>query len=419
MRPSAWLRVGAVAVAVIGVLAVGGVIAYRVLAPAETVTVATTAYPAAPAAQPGVIGSLPAAPLIVDGRLRIYAAPRQVRADGPVDARTQRTPYWSYRRWPQELLGVVAAGTTVVGRWSDGDVVALDARSGKVTWRAAGKPPEKSGYAGGSTGAETVYVPEGLHTAGGSVLVRDAAHLRALDIATGRELWRTAMAECRKGGFTAAGGRYVTTDTCAGSPAVEFYDVATGDQRGRWTPPSAGSRLEVEPLGCAPAQSACTALRTVDAAGSRGWLLGELDATGRTPVTAAPALDPPGALLAGDVGVAYAAGDMVARSLRGGAEVWRWRGVGHSELLASQSGAVHVLTEKRDLVTLDPATGREKSRFLLAYGREGVDWEPGLVRTGEGFVAVERLVKVEKTEADEADEADEYFGALPVILART
>lgn len=407
---------GAVAVAATGVIAVGGVVAYRVLAPAETVTVATTAYPAAPAAQPGVIGSLPAAPLIVDGRLRIYATTRQVRADGPVDARTQRTPYWSYRRWPQELLGVVAAGTTVVGRWSDGDVVALDARTGKVTWRAAGKPPEKSGYKGGSTGAETVYEPEGLYTAGGRVLVRDAAVLRALDIATGRELWRTPMADCREGGFTTAGGRFVTTDACGRSPGVEFYDVATGRLQFRWDPKSAGPALEVEPLSCAPAQSDCTAMRTVDAIGSRGWLLGDPDAAGKTPVTAAPALDPPGAVMAGDVGVTYVGGDMVARALRDGTEVWRWRGDGSAELLGAQSGSVHVLTENCDLVTLDPATGREKSRLLLAYGREGIDWQPGLVRAGDGFVAVERLVKADNADADETDE---YFGALPVILART
>jgi outer membrane protein assembly factor BamB len=107
---------------------------------------------------------------------------------------------------------------------------------------------------------------------------------------------------------------------------------------------------------------------------------------------------------------------MVARSLRDGAEVWRWRGDGTSEVLGAQSGSVHLLTENCDLVTLDPATGREKSRFRLAYAREGIDWQPGLVQAGEGFIAVERLVKTKKADADEADE---YFGALPVILART
>lgn len=416
IRPSTWFRVGAVAVAVAGVVAVGGLIAYRVLAPAETVTVATTAYPAAPAARPGVIGSLPAAPLIVDGRLRIYAATRQVRADGPVDARTQRTPYWSYRRWPEELLGVVAAGTTVIGRWSDGDVVALDARTGKVIWRTAGKPPQKSGYEGGSTGAETVYEPDGLYTSGSTVLVRDAAQLRALDVATGREQWHRAMAQCRQGGFTTAGHHFVTTDACGGAAAVEFYDVATGQPRGRWAPPATGSTLKVEPLGCAPAHSGCTAMRTLDTTGSRGWLMGETDGAGEVTLTAVPALDPPGALIAGEIGVSHVGGDVVGRSLRDGTEIWRWRGDGTSELLGTQSGSVHLLTENCDLVTLDPTSGREKSRFLLAYGREGVDWQPGLVRAGDGFVAVERLVKPEN---GDADEADEYFGALPVILART
>ncbi|BCB80298.1 hypothetical protein Pflav_067080 [Phytohabitans flavus] len=264
-----------------------------------------------------------------------------------------------------------------------------------------------------------MYEPEGLYTSGGTVLVRDAAQLRALEIATGRELWQIPMADCREGGFTTAGGQFVTTDACGGAPAVEFYDVATGQLRGRWAPSAAVVTLKVEPLACAPAQSACTALRTVDETGSRGWLLGEPDGDGKTPVTAARALDPPGSVLAGEVGVTYVGGDMVARKLRDGAEVWRWRGDGSSQLLGAQSGSVHVLTENCDLVTLDPATGREKSRFLLAYLREGIDWEPGLVRAGDGFVAVERLVKPENGEADEADGADEYFGALPVILART
>ncbi|WP_345541805.1 PQQ-binding-like beta-propeller repeat protein [Phytohabitans rumicis] len=389
-------------------------IAYRVLAPAETVTVATTAYPAAPAAQPGVIGSLPAAPLIVDGRLRLYATTRQVRADGPVDARTQRTPYWSYRRWPEELLGVVAVGTTVVSRWSDGELVALDARTGKVVWRAKGKPTAKAGYDGGSTGAETLYAPVGLYTAGPKVIVRDAGFLRALDAVTGQEAWRTALPGCRTGGFTTAGGQYVATDTCGGTPALEFYDLATGQRTGRWEPPDAGRSLIVEPLGCATAHSACTALRTTGGGGSKGWLTPE--AAGGQPV-AAPALDLPAAAVAGEVGVAVQGGAAVARALRTGAEIWRWRGDGTAEVLAVQPGAVHLLTNAREIVTLDPSNGAEKSRFVLAYGRERVNWVPGQVRAGDGFVAVERLIEPVPDETDDAEET--YFGALPVILART
>lgn len=405
----------AVAVAVAAVVAASGAIAYRVLAPAETITVATAPYPEAPDAQPGVIGSLPVAPLIVDGRLRVYAATRQIRADGPVDARTQRTPYWAYRRWPQELLGVVAAGTRVIGRWSDGDVVALDARTGKVAWRATGEAPEGAGYEGGSTGAETVYEPEGMYTSGGTLLVRDPTRLRAFEVATGRELWQRDMGRCHRDGFTTAGGRFVTVDTCAGPPALAFHDAATGQPRDRWAPPAAGSALDVEPLGCASPRSACTAVRTVDATGSRGWLLGDPEGSGGTPVSPAPALDPPGSLVAGEVGVSHDGGDVVGRSLRDGAEVWRWRSGTTSELLGAQSGSVHLLTENCDLVTLDPSSGSEKSRFLLAYGREGTKWQPGLVRVSDGFVAVERLAD---SGGSDANEADEYFGTLPVILAR-
>jgi outer membrane protein assembly factor BamB len=414
MGTAGWPRLAAVCAAVASAVALGGVIAYRVLAPAETVTVATTSYPAAPAAAPGVIGSLPAAPLIVDGRLRLYATTRQVRADGPVDARTQRTPYWSYRRWPEELIGVVAVGTTVVSRWSDGELVALDARTGRVVWRSKGKPAGKAGYDGGSTGAETVYVPQGLYTAGPMVIVRDAGFLRALDVSTGQEAWRTAIADCRTGGFTTAAGQFVTTDTCANPPAVEFYDLGTGQRAARWEPPGAGRSLKVAPLGCAPANSACTALRTTGDGGSKGWLAPE--AAAGQPV-AAPALDPPDSAVVDEVGVVVQGGEAVARAVRTGAELWRWRGSGTAEVLAVQPGAVHLLTSAREIVTLDPATGAEKSRFVLAYGRERIDWVPGQVRAGDGFVAVERLMKPVPDETDDAEEA--YFSTLPVILART
>ncbi|WP_309246285.1 hypothetical protein [Verrucosispora sioxanthis] len=100
---------------------------------------------------PGVTGRLPVAPLIVDGRLRVYAAPRQVYADQPVDSRSRRTPYWSFRRWPASLDAVVASGTTVVSRWSDGQLVAIDARTGRVAWRAAGPEPAAERVARRST----------------------------------------------------------------------------------------------------------------------------------------------------------------------------------------------------------------------------------------------------------------------------
>lgn len=405
MRNASWLRAGAVAAGILAVLAAGGAVAYRVLAPAETITEAAGAYPAAPAAEPGVIASLPAAPLIVDGRLRVYAATRQVRADGPVDARTQRTPYWSYRRWPQQLLGVVAAGSTVVSRWSDGDVVALDARTGRVAWRSAGRAAGGTEYGGGSTGARAVYAPEGLLLGGGAVLVRDAGQVRALDLASGRELWRAPLRDCQVDGFTTAGGRFAVTDTCAAEPGVDFYDLSSGRRTASWRPPQAGPAVRVEPLGCAPALSGCAAIRTSGAGGSKGWLV-----DGPQPV-AAPALDPPESSVVGDVAVDMLDGAAVARSLRTGAEAWRWRpDAGTAELLAVQPGAVHLLTGDRQLVTLDPATGTERSRFVLAYGRERTNWVPGHAQATDGFVVVERLIG--------SGDGDDYFSVSPVLLAR-
>ncbi len=148
-------------VAAVVVAAATGIIAYRVLAPAEVVTAARADYPAPRAPEPGVVGRLPVAPLIVDGRLRVYAAQRQVYADQPVDGEHRRTPYWSYRRWPATLDAVVASGTTVVSRWSDGKLVALDARTGQVAWRADGPEPDRE-QAARRTGVTTVWQPRGL-----------------------------------------------------------------------------------------------------------------------------------------------------------------------------------------------------------------------------------------------------------------
>lgn len=405
------MRKSLVAAAVVGAVAASGAIGYRVLAPAETLTPASGAYPAPSAHTPGVIGSIGAAPLVVDGRLRVYATTRQVRADGPVDARTQRTPYWSYRRWPEQLLGVVAAGGAVVSRWSDGELVALDARTGRVAWRLADGPPADAGYDGGSTGARTVYEPEGLHTGpAGRVLVREPGRLRAIDAATGREVWRTSLQDCLVDGFATRDGWYAATDTCTSPWALTLYDPASG--RGtRWVPPDAGAEPAVEPVGCGTARSDCAGMRTGGNGVARGWVFESAQ-----PV-ATPALDTTDSSVTGDVVVAARDGVVIGQS-RGGTEMWRWRvetsntnNTNSAELLATQPGAVHLLTEDRQLVTLDPATGHERSRFVLAYGRERTKWVLGHVAARDGYVVVERMAAPAGS--------DDYFSVTPVILART
>ncbi|PWU58825.1 pyrrolo-quinoline quinone, partial [Micromonospora globispora] len=250
--------------AVVAVLAVGAaaLVVYRVLAPAEVRTVARAGYP--PVATPplGVIGRLPVAPLIVDGRLRVYAGTRQVYADQPVDDRHRVTPFWSYRRWPAKLDGVLASGTTVVSRWSDGTLVALDARTGRVAWRADGPEPGPVPKPR-RTGAATVWDPRGLHLArtpnGRTVLVTSGERQAGgYDLTDGRQLWRADLpGGCRTDVATTATGELVTVDACTGPATVEFRDAATGSVRSRWRPPGGPDALVVTPVGCLGPRSEC------------------------------------------------------------------------------------------------------------------------------------------------------------------
>ncbi|MGI5524301.1 PQQ-binding-like beta-propeller repeat protein [Micromonospora sp. CA-259024] len=406
--------------AVVALLATAAVaiIVHRVLAPAEVSTVARADYPAPARPAAGVIGRLPVAPLIVDSRLRVYAAHRQVYADRPVDGRHRTSPYWSYRRWPAELVGVVASGTTVVSRWSDGQLVALDAPTGRVLWRTDGPVPAESGAVVRRTGAATVWDPRGLHLTdlpdGRVVLVVTGdAQARGVELSGGRELWRVDLpGRCRSDVGTTASGQLIGLDTCAGPATVEFRDAATGAVRERWRPPGGSDELLVTPLGCRTGRSDCPALRTAGPgdAGGRGWLLG----TGE-PV-AAPALDPAGAMLVGEQAVVVLDGVVVGRSARTGTELWRSAHLGTVRVLAGQPGRVHLLTEANDLVTLDPVSGRQLSRFSLNVGSDGTGWAPGAVAAEGGYLAVERLR--EPVDPD-GDDRRYYLTAEAVILAAT
>ncbi|MEU8328318.1 PQQ-binding-like beta-propeller repeat protein [Micromonospora sp. NPDC048839] len=408
----------AMAVAALLATVAVAVIVHRVLAPAEVSTVAQADYPQAARPAAGVVGRLPVAPLIVDGRLRVYAAHRQVYADRPVDGRHRTTPYWSYRRWPAELTGVVASGRTVVSRWSDGQLVALDAPTGRVLWRADGPEPAESDAVVRRTGAAIVWDPRGLHLADLAdgrtvVVVSGDAEARGVEVSGGRQLWRVVLpGRCRSDVGTTVGGQLIGLDRCAGPATVEFRDAATGAVRERWRPPGGSDELVVTPLGCRTGRSDCPALRTAgpgDAAG-RGWLVGVGE-----PI-AAPALDPAGATVVGEQAVVVLDGVVVGRSARTGAELWRSADLGAARVLAAQPGRVHLLTDANELVTLDPATGGRLSRFSLNVGRDGTGWVPGAVGAVGGYVAVERL---RRPVDPAADDRRYYLTAEAVILAAT
>ncbi len=353
---------------VVGVVALlaTAVIGYRVLRPAETVDQAKSAFPAAaPVAEQHVYGTLLKAPIVVDGRIRVYAAPRQVYADDPVDIKSSMSPFWSYRRWPAQLLGVVAVGTTVVSQWSDGELVGLDAIRGRVAWRATLPVASGLSFTGRRTGASTVYHPRFLFTSGDTVVVLGSPDAAGYDAATGRRLWRTAMSGCRDS-FTGPG-----VFVCSGQSIV---DSRTGT-------PVHWDVADPAPLGCPVGNSDCAGVR----GSGQAWL-----------IAAGGALTPaPGAAAAGSwlVGTSLVVGSTsdggVAARRPDNSPLWTWR-AGPARIIAVEPGGIHLLTKDRQLVTLDPADGLELSRFPLVVESSG-PFDLGEVYAAHRFLFFERL----------------------------
>jgi hypothetical protein len=419
------------------VLAVVGVIGYRVLAPTDMLSSAQTPYPITQAATSGISSELARTPLIVDDRLRVYAAKRQVWADTPLSARTETTPFWSLRRWPAQVVGVVTVGRSVVSKWSDGDLIAIDVRTGQVSWRIR-SPVGSTAYGGRRTGAATVYTPPDLYTGrtpdGRDVVVSAGRYtVMAFDAASGAALWSVdASASCRTGGFTGP-GFYATIDTCARPvPLLRRYELAGGGSLPDWRPPGAGPGWRIEPVGCLIGRSQCAAGRTFEGAGARqGWLfpaaVGELTA-GKVEageIAESPALAPQTSWLAGERVVGGPPGsplevrELTAQPPRGGAPLWTWRAPPGSvdtspvRIVAAEPEAIYLISEERTLIVLDPQTGLELARTPLErFGARPQEWVAGFVHARDRYVVVERLRNVPAP-----DPESQYLSFRPVLIA--
>jgi outer membrane protein assembly factor BamB len=385
-----------IAVVAVVALAVTGVVGYRVLRPGELVDRAKSAYPIqAPAAQPKVYGTLLAAPIVVDGRLRVYAGKREVYADLPVNVKSSVSRYWSYRRWPAQVQGVVAVGTTVVSLWSDGTVVGMDATRGAVAWRATLPSPDPTGFTGRRTGAATVYQPTNLFTAGQVVIAVGSATVDGYDVATGRRLWEVPRPRCHDD-FTAP-GTFVTVDTCGTAPHATVLDARTGTPRTGWP------QAAFVPLGCAVGRSECSGV----IAGGQGWTVGQDGAL--TPARALAGAGT-GVWLVGGVVVRQGAdGTVEGVSATDGSPQWT---TDAGTVVAVEPGAVHLVTAgHRDVVTLDPATGRLLSQFPLLV-KDATVFDLGRVYASDRYLFMERAKP--GANADQPDGA--YFYPSPNVV---
>ena len=438
-----WARFSVIALAVVCVLGATAVVGYRVLRPADSAVEARGPYPDRPAAEPVRYGELTSAPLIVDGRLRVFADARRVWADTSLTSRTEATPFWSIRRWPAEVAGVVAVEGSyegvalVIVKFSDGVVLAVIPKTGRIAWQDQARASEGETFDGRRTGGATVWRPAGIFTArsntdGGAVLVvAGGDEVIAYNPWTGKRRWEFTFPEhpgCHDTDWTSE-TTYIVKDSCAAPATLQVFDVASGKVMNTWIPPGASAgpadaaNWYVEPMSCARGHSECGLLKATggksvltpkqDYAGVKGtsggvWRVNSDGAV--TPekwVSGNRTYLQPGMLIenAGDNSGVIWAYDRVS-----GNPVW------HSKagfrLVSVGTIGVYAIDDNLNLVVLHPTSGVELSRTDLKKVPDE-RWVPGLVHVAGRFVAVERLTGGSPEEPD-----DRYFlGSTPVVLA--
>jgi outer membrane protein assembly factor BamB len=405
MRRGRLLRYAAVVIGAAVALAATAVIGYRVFAPHETLTGPTVAYPGVEViTDERPYSELRAAPLVVEGRLRVYAEKWRVWSDAPVGERYESTPYWAYRRWPAQVVGVVTAQTTsgpvVVTQWSDGEIVALDARRGSIAWRLNAPIAQGRHYDGRRTGASVVYTPRSLLTGRAGQLtvlfVTGPGEVRALNAATGVPLWRHQITGgCEPAAWT--GATLLILPDCGGA-GLTMLSVVDGAERQRWVSPDPAT--VAKPSVCELNRSECR-LVTV---GAEHWLV---ETTGA--LTEVPALER-GAQFSGDRVVYPTRTGVAARPLTSETPLWTWDGKG--SLFAANAIGVYLITQDRTVLGLSPATGHLEV-VGCASSRPNEGWQIGHVYpTGGGYLALERTTNEPPT----ADDQQYFYGPRPVAL---
>lgn len=394
------IRFAIVAATSAAMVIAAGLIVWRVLRPSEVVTAATVSYPEASVPVPGKVGALISAPLMVDDRIRIFAKKREVWSDGPPSYHYERSAYWSYRRWPAQVTGVTLVRADlpiVVTAWSDGMLIGIDAQTGKVAWRTKGDQLAAE-YTGRRTGADTVYTPPGLFTTGSAIITSSTSSLRSYQ-GDGTQSWSRPLPvspECRGTELTTQ-TQWLVLDTCA--KVIKRVDIGSGKDL-----PSLAAGL-MEPVSCVIGHSQCQAMRT-----GKGWLL-----TGSDPIESRP-LAAPGSALVDGVVITLADDDKaIGHDPVTGQTLWSWQSPAPIKLLAPGTDRVFLLTNDRQLITLNPKKGTE---FVWA----GINLlhDPEQPYDVQATYTSNRYIVLERTNPGEPAKAKDdtyYFTNRPVLIA--
>jgi outer membrane protein assembly factor BamB len=397
----------AAAIGVLALLAVLAVLGLKVLSPRDMLTEPTVPFPSPTSdVNSRPFGSHRVMPLVADG-LRIHAEKRRVWAEGPVDERQETVPYWAFRRWPAQLVGVARTGKVIVSQWSDGELIAIDLHAGSIAWRAAA-PVAQESYDGRRTGATTVYEPAGLlvvtaDDGRAAVVVSAPGTVRAFDGATGDALYaHDVTAGCQPAVWSTAG--LLAVPPCGGTD-LALLNPRTGAKVSSWQAPAAPA-----PAACALGRTDCALV----VAGSEArqprpdGTLRPLPAALATAVTKADAVYRADGLV-----VTSAAGVVTATPLDTGDPRWSIANAG--KLVAANAAGAYVISDDRAVKRLDTATGATVG-VGCAIGKYDEPWQVGRAyATDDGaYLAVERVTGEPASTGD-----NEYFWSLrPVALAQ-
>ncbi|MEU4681147.1 PQQ-binding-like beta-propeller repeat protein [Micromonospora sp. NPDC023737] len=411
-----WAAVVAAAVALVSCISVP----LLVLRPGSRLSPAEVPYPAPAAASVGVVAQLRAAPLILDGRLRVFATQNDVWAE-PLTAPDGTDSYWSYHRWPAEVVGVVAfgaAGTAppvVVVKWSDGLLVALRADSGDIAWTTRVQTKDSDEYWGRRTGTRTVYGDGTLFSlysarSGSSPVVISSGdtEVDAFDPISGRQLWSVDLPTCH--GVDWTGEQVFATILCSnGVHTIHLYDAGTGRLLGTWVPPwlSASStpaqRSWIRWLtACRTESSECQGFQIRR---DETWRIHADGSVTKEPVVSSDIDD----RVAGDVVVRRTDGRLTGLRRDTGGQMWQIP-LDSRRAIAADAGTVYLLTSANDLACVDGRTGTVRATVPLP----GAGWTAYSMYATDGFVVIERL----NPDARERDgDRSYYYGSRPVVLA--